>query len=249
LLLKDHGLVKTIKFKDATYIGDPINAVKIFNEKQVDELIFLDITATNESREPNYELIRNIATECFMPFAYGGGVRTLDCIRRLLRLGVEKVIINTASVENPQLIRAAAETFGSSTIIVAMDIKRSLFGRYQRYIRAGRKAVKSPIVECAREMEELGAGELFVNSIDRDGVMKGYDLEIIKEISQSVSIPVIACGGAGSMLHIKELIENTCVSAAAAGSIFVFHGKLKGVLINYPSREELDSVIAKPHIS
>ena len=240
LLLKHDGLVKTVNFRKPTYIGDPINAVKIYNEKEVDELIFLDITATPEGREPNYDLIQRIATECFMPFSYGGGIRSIECIKKLLRLGVEKVILNTASHENPELVKQAATTFGSSTVIAAMDIKRTLWGTYSRYIRGGRKSVRGNVVEFARELEKLGAGELFINSIDRDGVMQGYDLDILQSIAQSISIPVIACGGAGNLGHLRSLIETTGVSAAAAGSIFVYHGKLKGVLINYPSRLEFN---------
>ncbi|MCO6432177.1 MAG: imidazole glycerol phosphate synthase subunit HisF [Deltaproteobacteria bacterium] len=242
LLLKDQGLVKTVKFGSPTYIGDPLNAVRIYNEKEVDELIFLDITATNEKREPNYDLIGKIAQECFMPFSYGGGVRSVEAIKKLLRLGVEKVILNTATHENPQLLREAAKSLGSSTVIAAMDIKRSLFGGYKRYIRSGTRAVPGDLVECAKMLEEQGAGELFINSIDRDGVMGGYDVEIISRITNSVGIPVIACGGAGNLEHVKELIQKTNVSAAAAGSIFVYHGRIKGVLINYPKRSELDEI-------
>jgi len=216
--------------------------VKIFNEKEVDELIFLDITATVEGREPDYDLIQRIASECFMPFAYGGGVRSIESIRRLLRLGVEKVILNSISAENPKLLREAADTFGSSTIIAAIDIKKNLWGNYKRFIRSGKIAISGDIVQCARKLESLGAGELFVNSIDQDGIMKGYDIDIIRRISHSVSIPVIACGGAGSLVHMRELIEKTSVSAAAAGSLFVYHGNLRGVLINYPSRSELDQI-------
>jgi cyclase len=239
LLLKNNGLVKTVKFSTPTYIGDPINAVKIYNEKEVDELIFLDITATNENREPDYNLVHRIATECFMPFSFGGGVRSIECIKKLLRLGVEKVILNTISHENPEFVRQAADTFGSSTIIAAIDIKKNFWGKYRRYIKSGKKAVNGDVIECARRLEYLGAGELFINSIDRDGVMQGYDIEIINSIAHSVSIPVIACGGAGNLGHIKDLIIRTPISAAAAGSIFVYHGRLKGILVNYPSQDEL----------
>lgn len=242
LLLKDQGLVKTVKFGSPTYIGDPINAVKIYNEKEVDELIFLDITATNEGREPNYQLIEKIAQECFMPFSYGGGIKTIESIKRLMRSGVEKVILNTTSHEDPEFVRKAARSFGSSTIIAAIDIRRNLWGKYRRFIRSGKRRVKGDVVEIARSLEEMGAGELFINSIDRDGTMVGYDLEIISRITSSVGIPVIACGGAGNLSHIKELIQTTGVSAAAAGSIFVYHGRIKGVLINYPKRSELDEI-------
>ena len=236
--------MKTVRFKNPTYIGDPINAVKIYNEKEVDELIFLDIDATNDGREPNFDLIQRIASECFMPFAYGGGIKSLESIRKLLRLGVEKVILNSVSAENPELLRQAAEAFGSSTIIAAIDIKKTFWGNYKRFVRSGKTSVSGDIIECTQKLESLGAGELFVNSIDHDGVMKGYDLEIIKRIANSVSIPVIGCGGAGSLEHMRELITTTGVSAAAAGSIFVYHGKLKGVLINYPTRTDLDQINA-----
>jgi len=243
LLLQNGGLVKTVRFAHPTYIGDPINAVKIFNEKEVDELIFLDISATNEKREPNYDLIRGIAEECFMPFSYGGGVRSVETIKKLLRLGVEKVIINTALHEDPLFVRKAVDQFGSSTIIGALDVKRGFLGRYRRYIRAGKKALPWDVLETARDLENVGVGEIFINSIDRDGMMGGYDIELLRQTAQRVSIPVIACGGAGTLEHLRDVIHQAGISAAAAGSLFVYHGKIKGVLINYPNRATLDDLI------
>jgi cyclase len=244
LLLKHGGLVKTVRFKSPRYIGDPINAVRIFNEKEVDELVFLDTTATLENREPDYELLSEIAKECFMPFSYGGGIRGIDTIHRLLRIGVEKVVLNSIAAEQPSVVRDAAKRFGSSTIIGAFDLKKGFWGGYRRCIRGGRSCVKVSPIEYAQELEALGVGEIFVNSIDRDGLMSGYDLETLGQISSRVGVPVIACGGAGGLEDIAKLLRTTKVSAAAAGSMFVYQGDLKGILINYPSRADLDRVIA-----
>ena len=247
LLLKDGGLVKTMRFSNPRYIGDPINAVKIYNAKEVDELIFLDITATKEKREPNYDLIKEIAEECFMPFSYGGGIRSIASIKKLLRLGVEKVILNTASHENPTLVREAVNMFGSSTVIASIDVKKNFLGKYKRYIRAGKKSVAGDIRDCVRDLEALGVGEIFINSIDRDGTMAGYDIELVRDLAERVSIPVIACGGAGTLNDVREVLQRTGISAAAAGSIFVYHGKIKGVLINYPNRATLDQLNILQH--
>ncbi|WP_109302016.1 AglZ/HisF2 family acetamidino modification protein [Aquimarina sp. AU474] len=243
LLLRDNGLVKTIKFKDSTYIGDPINAVKIFNEKEVDELVFLDIDATKDRKEPPYELIGDIATECFMPFCYGGGIKTIDQIRRLIASGAEKVAINSAAFYNPQFIKEAATIFGSSTIVISIDYKKNLFGKTSVYVNGGKKNTKKDPITYAIEMEKLGAGELFLNAIERDGVMNGYDIEMIREITDAVSIPVIACGGAGELNDFKEAFYQGRASAAAAGSLFVFQGKKRGVLISYPDPTEIKEII------
>lgn len=243
LLLKNLGLVKTIKFKNPKYVGDPINAVKIFNEKEVDELIFLDITATIENRKPPLKLITQIAGECFMPFSYGGGIRTLEDIKEILSLGVEKVAINSYAVENPSFVKKAAEYFGSQSIIVSIDVKKVLFSRYEVYTHSGRKGTKLDPVEFALKMEEMGAGEIFLNSIDNDGKMKGYDIEIIKNVSESVSIPVIASGGAGKIEDFTEAVQKGRASAVAAGSLFVFIGPHRAVLINFPTSEELKGVL------
>lgn len=239
LLLKDRGLVKTIRFKNPTYIGDPINAVRIFNEKEVDELMFLDITATKENRIPNYKLIRDIASECFMPFAYGGGIRDLDTIKKILQLGAEKVIINSYAVENPNFIKEASEIFGNQSIVISIDVKKTLFSSYEIYTYSGSKNTLINPFEFAGLMEMMGAGELFLNSIDRDGTMKGYDIDLIKKITSKISIPLVASGGAGELQHIKEVLRDGKASAASAGSMFVFYGSRRAVLINYPSSEEL----------
>ncbi len=242
LLLKNGGLVKTVKFKDPTYLGDPINIVRIFNDKEVDELIFLDILATVENRRPNFELLSKITSECFMPLGYGGGIQSLKDVKELLALGVEKVVLNTSAVENPSLIRESAQYAGSQAVVISIDVKRTLFGRYEVFTRGGRKGTGLDPVQFAVEMEKRGAGELFVNSIDRDGTMQGYDIDLIQRVSESVTVPVIACGGAGNVRHLAEAIR-VGASAVAAGSMFVFQGPLRGVLISYPGQEELKGAI------
>lgn len=244
LLLRDHGLVKTVKFNKSTYIGDPINAVKIFNEKEVDELVFLDIDASRKNMEPPYQVIRDIATECFMPFCYGGGIKSIDQIREIIASGAEKVAINSAAYYNPELIREAAEIFGSSTIVVSIDYRKNLFGKEYVFVKGGNKNTKKDPVSYAKQMEELGAGELFINSIERDGMMTGYDLEMVEKITESVSIPVIACGGASGLDDFNAVLSKAGASAAAAGSIFVFQSKKKGVLISYPSPMEVKDIIS-----
>jgi len=243
LLLRDDGLVKTVKFKKSTYIGDPINAVKIFNEKEVDELVFLDIDATRDEKEPPYHVIQDIATECFMPFCYGGGIKTIDQIRKIIKSGAEKVAINTAAFLNPALIQEASQIFGSSTIVVSIDYRKNLFGNQMVYINGGRKSTKEDPVSYAIKMEKLGAGELFLNSIDKDGTMLGYDIEMLAKVTEAVSIPVIACGGAGDLNDFDLALNKADASAAAAGSIFVFQGKKRGVLISYPSPSDIQDII------
>ncbi|MFZ5910070.1 MAG: AglZ/HisF2 family acetamidino modification protein [Chloroflexota bacterium] len=242
LLLKGQGLVKTVKFKDPKYLGDPINIVRIFNEKEVDELIFLDITATLENRRPPFEMLGKITSECFMPLGYGGGIRSLEDVKTLLGLGIEKVILNTASVERPGLVTEAAGYAGSQAVVISMDVKRGLLGKYEVFTHSGSQGAGLDPVRHAQEMEKRGAGELFVNSIDRDGVMQGYDLDLVRRVAEAVSIPVIACGGAGNIQHLAEAI-GAGASAAAAGSMFVFQGPLRGVLISYPSQAELRRVL------
>ena len=240
LLLRNNGLVKTLKFNNSVYIGDPINAVKIFNEKLVDELIFLDIDATKENRKPNINLIHEIATECFMPFSYGGGINNLDDISDIIKAGAEKVIINEAALSNDKLIREASIKFGSSTIIVSIDVKTPFFSNSPCvYSNNGKRCWKINPVDHARNMEQKGAGEIFINSILLDGTMNGYDLELINEISSNIKIPVVACGGAGNLSHISEAIKKTKVSGLGAGSLFSFYKSRKAVLINYPNRDEL----------
>lgn len=239
LLLRDGGLIKTVKFKNPTYIGDPINAVKIFNEKEVDELIFLDIDASKKGLPPNFELIKDLATECFMPFAYGGGVTTTEQIKKILELGVEKVVINHSSIENTQLVEKASKFFGSSTIIGAIDIARDFFGSYYVYSHVKNKKTKITPIEHALKLQQAGAGELFLNFVNLDGTYQGFDISMIKEITEKVSIPVIACGGASKLSDIGKVVKSTHVSGVAAGSIFVYKGPHKAVLISYPSQKEL----------
>jgi imidazole glycerol-phosphate synthase subunit HisF len=234
LLYNSGGLYKTTAFKNPVYIGDPINAVKIFNEKEVDEIIFLDITATKENRKPNYSYIAEIAGECFMPLCYGGGVKTLDDIKIIVKSGVEKICINAESAENLDLIKEATLRFGGSTIVVSMDVKMDMFGRYFVYIINGSKKTKWHPVEYAKKLDEAGVGEIMLNSIERDGTQSGYDINLIKSVTSEVNVPIIACGGAGSVRHFQQAFD-AGASAAAAGSMFVFQGKHRAVLINFPT--------------
>jgi cyclase len=243
LLLRKGGLVKTVKFKDAKYIGDPINAVRIFNEKEVDELVFLDIGATLAGSEPNFELLAHIASEAFMPFGYGGGITNIEQIKRLYSLGVEKVILNTAAEADPALIAAAASAAGSSSVVVSIDVGKSIFGKYTVRTRSGKFDTKRHPVDYALEMERRGAGEILLNSIDRDGTLSGYDLDLVGTVAAAVSVPVVAVGGAGSKEHFKAAVDSGA-SAVSAGSLFVFHGRHRAVLITYPEYEELEKLFS-----
>lgn len=234
LLLRGHGLVKTRKFKGAVYVGDPINAVRIFSEKEVDELVILDIDASREGREPNYELIAEIAGECFMPVAYGGGIKSLTQIRRLIRSGIEKVVINSAAVESVVVVREAASMFGSQAVVGGIDVRRTLLGEYRVFAKSGTQGTKISPEEHAAVLVEAGVGEIFLNNIDNDGQMEGYDLVLIKRVSNRVNVPVVACGGAGTIEHLNQAISEGGASAVAAGSMFVFQGRHRAVLINYP---------------
>jgi cyclase len=242
LLLREGGLVKTTKFASPRYIGDPINAVKIFNDKEVDELMFLDISATPAGRAPNFDLVRDIATEAFMPFGYGGGVTSLDHVKRLVGLGAEKVVLNAAAVATPELISKAAATVGSQSLVVAMDVKQNLFGRYEVVTHSATEKTGLDPVEWARKVAEVGAGEIVVNSVDRDGTMNGYDIRLVHRVASAVDVPVVACGGAGTLAHLREAVIDGGAAAVAAGSMFVFHGKHRAVLITYPTRRELESL-------
>jgi cyclase len=239
LLLKGNGLVKTIRFKKATYIGDPINAVKIFNDLGADELVFLDITASSEGRSISKDLIKKIGDEAYMPFSVGGGISTLDQIKLLLSYGAEKVVMNSSVPHNLSLIEQAAKVFGNQSIIVSVDVKKNFLGSYTVYIKSGRIMTSLNLIQYIKDLENSGAGEIFINSIDRDGTYLGYDIKLIKDISGSLSIPVIACGGAGSLEDMKKAFFDGGASACAAGSIFVYHGSRKGILINYPEKKEI----------
>jgi cyclase len=243
LLLRDRGLVKTVRFADARYVGDPINAVRIFNDKEVDEMAFLDIGATPAGTGPDFDLLGDIASEAFMPFAYGGGITTLEQAKRLFALGVEKVVLNSAAAERPALISEIAQLSGSSSVVVSIDVKRSLLGRCSVWTRAGRYDLKRDPAEYAADIERLGAGEILLTAIDRDGTQSGYDIELIRRVSDAVSIPVIAAGGAGELAHFRAAVAHGA-SAVAAGSMFVFHGRHRAVLITYPSPAALSQLFA-----
>lgn len=250
LLLQEGRLVKTIRFKSPTYVGDPINAIRIFNSKEVDELIILDITASREGRGPAIQVIRDFASECFMPVGYGGGIRSLEDAHQVLSMGIEKIILNTMALRSPKLVSEIAHEFGSQSVVISIDVKRNLLGGYEVFGTGGTvKTGLKPEVHAQR-MVELGAGEIFLNAIDRDGTQQGYDLALVRSVAKVVSVPLVACGGAGSLAHFAEAITEGNASAVAAGSMFMFHGKHRAVLINYPSRAELDTALSnlKPKI-
>lgn len=239
LLLRDSGLVKTRQFKSSKYIGDPINAIRIFNEKEVDELMVLNISATKEGKEPDYELIEQIAGECFMPLCYGGGVRTVAHARRLFSIGIEKVCIQTAAIEDLSLIRDIAERFGSQSVVVSVDIKKNWRSKYKLYSAANGVTLKQSWNEFMSNAIMAGAGEILINAVDRDGMMEGMDLALIKEASSEITVPLIALGGVGCLSDIKDAVD-AGASAVAAGSYFVFHGQNRAVLITYPTYKELE---------
>ena len=239
LLIRGNGLVKTRRFKEPVYVGDPVNAIRIFSEKEVDEIVLLDIDASREGREPNYELISEMAGEAFMPVAYGGGIRNLDQVRRLIRAGIEKVVINTAATESTDVIRAAADIFGNQAVVGAVDVKRTLLGGYRVVAKSASVEAKVGLEEHVQSLVAAGAGEIFLNSVDRDGMMGGYDVQLIRSVTQNVDVPVIACGGAGTVEHLSQGVHEGGASAVAAGSMFVFHGKHRAVLINYPKHFDL----------
>lgn len=245
LLMHQGGLVKTIEFKNPTYVGDPINAVKIFNEKESDELVVLDIDATVNGAEPDYRKIANIAAECRMPLCYGGGVRRVDQAEKLIGLGVEKVAISAAAIEDPTLVSRTAEAVGRQSVVVILDVRRRS-GPFRKGFELtthnAKRSVKSDPFETARRMVDAGAGEIVVNSVDRDGRMGGYDLELAKRMRDEVNIPLTVLGGAGSFRDIEALFRECGVVGAAAGSLFVFKGKYRAVLINYPTRPEKDQI-------
>ncbi len=239
LLLQNHDLVKTVQFSKPRYLGDPINAVKIFNGKGVDELCILDIIASSQKKEPDFEYLKDIASEAFMPLSYGGGIASVEQIKRLFYLGYEKVVINTSFIRNPDLVYEAAKYVGSQSVVVSIDVKTDLFGKRACYIEdGGVKTGKDP-VELAKYAEQMGAGEILLNSINQDGMMRGYDIKLVRDVASAVSIPVIACGGAGGVGDIKKVLTEGGAHAAAAGSLFVYYGRNKAVLINTPSEEEL----------
>lgn len=242
LLLKGSGCVKTRRFKSPTYLGDPINIVRIFNDREVDELIVLDIDATHEGRRPRFDLLADLATECFMPLCYGGGVRSLQDMEQLFAVGIEKVAINTEAVLNPMFVESAARRFGSQSVVVSIDAKTDWLRRRRVASHGGRRTRALDPVEHARAMEEHGAGELLLNSVERDGVMRGYDLALIGDVTAATDVPVIACGGAGCLEDVARALR-AGATAAAAGSLFSFAGPNRAVLINYPDRPDIEAIL------
>lgn len=242
LTVDNEQLVKTIKFKKPNYIGDPINAVKIFNEKEVDEIVLLDITATKQNREPNYSKIEEIASEAFMPFAYGGGVKSLNQIEKLFKLGIEKVVLNSVVESDLSLISSAANIYGSQSIVVSVDVKTNILNKMSAYTQSGTKKVKKELFSYLKNIEQAGAGELFINFIDNDGTYAGYNNSFISKIANHLSIPIVACGGASKVQDFLTVIK-AGASAVAAGSLFVYTGKTKGILINYPNQKTLQEEI------
>jgi cyclase len=242
LLVHNKGLVKTVKFKSPKYVGDPINAVKIFNEKEVDELIVLDIDATVSGAEPNYQMIEHLANESRMPLCYGGGVKTPEQAQKIIKLGVEKVALSSEAIFNPKLLVDIANIIGCQSVVVVLDIKKTLFGSYEIYTHNGKKKVKKDLFEFIAELETIGIGELIINSIDNDGVMKGYDLALIKKVREHISIPLTVLGGAGSADDILNIIHEYKVIGASAGSLFVFKGVYKAVLISYLPEQALQKI-------
>ncbi len=243
LLVHNKGLVKTVKFKDPKYLGDPINAVRIFNEKEVDELMVIDIDATVEQHGPDYKMIEHLAAECRMPLCYGGGIKNLEQAQKIFSLGVEKIALSSVAIENPSIIKSMSEKVGNQSVVVVLDVKKkNCSSEYELYIHNGTISTGKNPVNFAIEMQELGAGEIVINSIDQDGIMKGYDLNIINQIRNVISIPLTVMGGAGSLDDVRTVIKQYGIIGVAAGSMFVFKGKFRAVLINYPSHIEKASL-------
>lgn len=242
LLIQDNGLVKTVNFKNPKYVGDPINAVRIFNEKEVDELAIFDIDATVNGTEPNYSLIERLASQSMMPLCYGGGVKTVEQAQRIFSLGIEKIALSSAVLQNPKLITEISDRVGSQSVIVVLDVKKKLLGGYEVYTHNGKKATGINPIKFVEEAQRLGAGEIVINSIDKDGVMKGYDLDLIAKVRDKITLPMTVLGGAGSLEDIEKVIATHGVIGVAAGSLFVFKGPYKAVLINYPNKIEKNKI-------
>jgi imidazole glycerol-phosphate synthase subunit HisF len=240
LLLKDGGLVKTVRFSDAKYVGDPINTIKIFNDKEVDELLLLDISASRERKGPAFSTIAQIASECFMPLCYGGGVTTLEQAKRIVGLGVEKIAINHAAIANPQILREIADSLGSQAVVVSINVKKNWLGKYRVLDDGTGKLTDLDPFDHAERAVALGAGEVLVNDVDRDGTQQGYNLDLIRRFTDRLSVPVIACGGAWTTDHLRQVVKESRASAVAAGSMFVFQGPHRAVLVSYPAYAELE---------
>lgn len=244
LLLQDGGLVKTIKFKNPTYVGDPINAVRIFNEKEVDELVLLDIKATIEKKEPNFDEIEEIVSEAFMPIGYGGGINKIEHIEKLFRIGIEKIILNSAAFTNEKLIHEASSVYGSQSIVVSIDVKKDLWGEYRIYTHSGSNKIKGNLIDVVKKFQHLGAGEIILNSIDKDGTMTGYDIELIEKVSKELEIPIIASGGAAGIKDLVSAIKSGA-SAVAGGAMFIYQGVHRAVLLSYVKSEDVERELKK----
>jgi cyclase len=245
LLLKDDALVKTTKFNNPSYVGDPVNTVRIFNELEVDELVFLDITATKDKRNPNLKILAEVANECFMPLAYGGGLKDFEVAKSIFNIGFEKVVLNTVTHMKPSFVSEIAGHFGNQAVMASIDVKKNFWGNYEVWSEGGKINTKKNPFDWAAELEKLGAGEILLTSIDREGTWAGFDLQLIKNVTESVNIPVIAHGGAGKLEHIGQVVHECKVSAVALGSMVVYQQKGMGVLVNFPDYYELQSVIDK----
>ncbi len=242
LLLSEGGLVKTIRFKKPNYLGDPINAIRLYNEMEVDELVVLDIQASKTGQPIDLDYLQQLASEAFMPLAYGGGVTTLEGMAKILRSGFEKVVCNCAFIDNPELLSQAAQRFGAQSVVAAIDVKKSFFGKPGLYHHVRKKILRKDLWDHVAEMVDRGAGELFLNSVDQDGRMEGYDLDLIGRVAQSVEVPLVVCGGAGSLEDMSSALERGA-HACAAGSLFVYQGRSRGILINYPGDERLKDLV------
>jgi imidazole glycerol-phosphate synthase subunit HisF len=242
LLLDDDTFVKTVRYADPTYVGDPVNVINIFNRFEVDEIVLLDISATPRQRKPSFQLIEELAAECWVPLTYGGGITELEDVRRILGSGVEKVVLNTIVADDPGLVTRVADVFGSQAVVVSVDARRVGPGRHEVFVAGGTRSLGIDPITSARRAEALGAGEILLNSIDRDGTMEGYDTDLVRTVAVQVGIPVIACGGAGERRHLVDPIR-AGASAVAAGSIFVYRGPTRGVLVNFPERAQLEAML------
>ena len=236
-------MVKTVRFKEVSYIGDAVNTVQIFNQLEVDELVFLDITATNEERGPSLKMIEDIASHCFMPVTYGGGIRNIGQMHDIYSIGVEKIAINSHAFESPEFIAEAVKIFGSQSVVVSIDARRKRLGGHEVVTRSGAHRTGADPVAYAKRAEEVGAGELLLTSVDRDGTWQGYDIDLVRRVSDAVGIPVIANGGAGSVDDLGEAVHQGRASAVAAGSLFVYQGKDLGVLVSFPTFDELQGAL------
>jgi cyclase len=239
LLLKNQGFVKGVKFRNHRYIGDPINTIRIFNDKEADEILIVDILATINDSAPNFKLLTDLSSEAFMPLSYGGGIKTINDIEKLFSIGFEKIVLNSHAALDPKFIRNAVSIAGSSSVVVSIDVKKSIFGKYEMYIKSGTQKHSMNPFDFAKQAQQMGAGEFIINSIDKEGTKSGYDLHLMKSMTEILSVPVIAAGGAGTLEHFKDAVKESNVSAVCAGNFFVYHGKHDAVLIQYPQYEIL----------